>query len=79
MTDRRHSASFAVVTGHNDPTSVRVHIRLEELARAADTLVILMGMRNLESLVERVLAGGRAPDTPAAAVMEGTLPSQQKE
>jgi uroporphyrinogen III methyltransferase/synthase len=36
-----------------------------------------MGMRNLESLVERVLAGGRAPDTPAAAIMEGTLPSQR--
>jgi len=77
LTDRRHSASFAVVTGHNDPTRVRVHTRLEELARAADTLVILMGMRNLESLVERVLAGGRAPDTPAAVVMRGTLPSQR--
>jgi uroporphyrinogen III methyltransferase/synthase len=77
LTDRRHSASFAVVTGHNDPTRVRVHTRLEELARAADTLVIVMGMRNLESLVERVLAGGRPPDTPAAAIMEGTLPSQR--
>jgi len=77
LTDRRYSASFAVVTGHNDPTRVRVHTRLEELARAADTLVILMGMRNLESLVERVLAGGRAPDTPAAVVMKGSLPSQR--
>ena len=27
--------------------------------------------------MERVLAGGRAPDTPAAVVMEGTLPSQR--
>lgn len=77
VTDRRHAASFAVVTGHKDPTKVAAETRWELLARAADTLVILMGMRNLESLVERFLAGGAAPDTPAAVVMNGTLPSQR--
>ena len=77
VTDRRHAASFAVVTGHKDPTKVSEETRWGELATAADTLVILMGMRNLEALVQRILAGGRAPATPAAAVMEGTLPSQR--
>ena len=45
VTDRRHAASFAVVTGHKDPTRVREEIRWAALATAVDTLVILMGMR----------------------------------
>jgi uroporphyrinogen III methyltransferase/synthase len=77
LTDRRHSASFAVVTGHKDPTRVSEDTRWDALGRAVDTLVILMGMRNLEALVERILAGGRSAETPAAAVMNGTLPSQR--
>jgi uroporphyrinogen III methyltransferase/synthase len=77
ITDRRHSASFAVVTGHKDPTRVSAEIRWDELATAADTLVVLMGMRNLESIVGRVLEGGRSPETPSAAVMGGTLPTQR--
>ena len=77
VTDRRHSASFAVVTGHKDPSLPAQQTRWELLARAADTLLILMGMRNLGELVEKLLAGGRAPETPAAAVMSGTLPDQR--
>ena len=77
ITDRRHSASFAVVTGHKDPTRVSKETRWRELATAADTLVILMGMRNLESVVGHLLEGGCAASKPAAAVMNGTLPSQR--
>jgi uroporphyrinogen III methyltransferase/synthase len=77
ITDRRHSASFSVVTGHKDPTRVSKETRWKELATASDTLVILMGMRNLESIVERLLGGGCPASKPAAAVMNGTLPNQQ--
>jgi uroporphyrinogen III methyltransferase/synthase len=77
VTDRRYAASFAVVTGHKDPTRVSEETRWGELATAVDTLVILMGMRKLEELVERLLAGGRDPKTPAAVVMNGTLPAQR--
>ena len=47
------------------------------MAFAADTLVILMGMRNLEALLARLLGAGRSPATPAAAVMDGSLPTQR--
>ncbi len=77
ITDRRKAASFAVVTGHNDPTKVSRETRWDALAHAADTLLILMGMRNLGTIVDRLLAAGRSPDTPAAAVMNGTLPTQR--
>jgi uroporphyrinogen III methyltransferase/synthase len=77
VTDRRHSASFAVVTGHKDPTRVAAATRWAELGRAVDTLVILMGMRNLPEIVSCLLADGKDPDTPAAVVMHGSLPQQQ--
>ena len=77
VTDRRHAASFAVVTGHKDPSRAREELDLEGLARSADTLVVLMGMRNLETIVARILAAGRAPTTPSAAVMLGTTRRQR--
>ena len=77
VTDRRHSASFAVVTGHNDPTRVSRDTRWGELGTAVDTLIILMGMRNMPNIVKELVEGGRAADTPAAAVMQGTLPEQR--
>jgi uroporphyrinogen III methyltransferase/synthase len=77
ITDRRHSASFAVVTGHKDPTRVTAETRWDLLASAADTLIVLMGMRNLDEIVAKLLAAGRAPATPAAVVMNGTLPTQR--
>ncbi|MCP5039943.1 MAG: uroporphyrinogen-III C-methyltransferase [bacterium] len=77
LTDRRHSASFAVVTGHKDPSRVSEATRWKELGTAVDTLVILMGMRKLPELIGRILEGGRAPDTPAAVVMNGTLATQR--
>ncbi len=77
VTDRRYAASFAVVTGHKDPGQVRENVRWAELARAADTLVVLMAMRNLEQILGEILAGGRAPETPAACVMSGTSGAQR--
>lgn len=56
VTDRRFSASFAVVTGHKDPSKVSEATRWRELGSAVDTLVILMGMRNLDSLLGRLLS-----------------------
>jgi uroporphyrinogen III methyltransferase/synthase len=77
LTDRRYSASFAVVTGHKDPTKVSAETRWELLARAADTLVVLMGMKNLAEVAERARAGGLAASTPAAVIENGTLPEQR--
>ena len=77
VTDRRHAASFAVVTGHKDPRESATQVRWGDLARAVDTLVILMGMRTLEGVVAELLAHGSDPATPAAAISEGTLPGQR--
>jgi len=77
ITDRRHAASFAVVTGHRDATRPWTSIRWDRLATGADTLVVVMGMRNLEKIAATLIAEGRAADTPAAVVMEGATPRQR--
>ncbi len=77
LTDRRHAASFAVVTGQAGPLRTGRETPWGALGSAVDTLVILMGMRNLRSIVAQVLEGGRDPQTPAAAVMWGATPRQK--
>lgn len=77
LTDRRHAASVAIVTGHQDPGRPREETRWAELGQAVDTLVILMGMRNLSELVGKLLAGGKDASTPSAAIMHGTLGTQR--
>ena len=41
-------------------------------AAQADTVVAFMALANLEGLVRTLVAAGRAPDTPAAAIANGT-------
>ena len=46
-------------------------------AAEVDTLVLLMGAETLAECAERLVAEGRAPDTPAASVQWGTRPDQR--
>lgn len=46
-------------------------------AKLPGTLIFLMGLSNLDQIVERLLENGKAPDTPAAVVTNGTLPKER--
>jgi len=76
VTHRGLSTHVTVVTGHEDPTKGSSDVDWEALARAGGTLVVLMGAGNLTAIVERLIVGGLAPDTPVAAVRHGTRPDQ---
>jgi uroporphyrinogen III methyltransferase/synthase len=65
-----------IVTGHEDPTKGRSDVDWETLARAGGTLVILMGAARVGDIAARLVAGGRPPETPVAAVRNGTRPDQ---
>jgi uroporphyrin-III C-methyltransferase len=73
-TDRRCGSSIAFVTGH---CAAGRGVDWDRLADATDTLVVLMGLARLSEVVDRLLAGGRRPDCPAAVVSRGTLPDQR--
>jgi uroporphyrinogen III methyltransferase/synthase len=78
VTLRHSSTSFTVVTGHEDPVAgVEGTVDWEAVARVGGTIVILMGVARLRAIAERLIAGGRSPDTPAAAVRWGTRPEPQ--
>jgi uroporphyrinogen III methyltransferase/synthase len=77
VTHRGLASSFAVVTGHEDPTKDESSIDWEYLAKGVDTLVFLMGGANLAEIAERLVECGRAPDTPAAVIRWGTTPNQR--
>lgn len=77
VTHRGLAAMVTFVTGHEDPTKGRSDIPWAELARLPGTLVFLMGVKTLAENCARLLAGGRAPETPAALIQEGTLPTQR--
>ncbi|MDX6377117.1 MAG: uroporphyrinogen methyltransferase / synthase [Gaiellaceae bacterium] len=77
VTHRGLATHFTVVTGHEDPAKGRDDVDWEALARAGGTLVILMGVGGLRDIAGRLIAGGRAADTPVAVVTRGTTPRQE--
>ena len=77
VTHRAVATSFAVVTGHEDPTKGGSNMRWEHLATGVDTLVFLMGVANLPHITARLIENGRPADTPAAVIRWGTKPEQR--
>ncbi|HLE81918.1 MAG TPA: uroporphyrinogen-III C-methyltransferase, partial [Dehalococcoidia bacterium] len=77
VTHRGYTSSFAVITGHEDPTKASSSVDWEKLATGAGTLIFLMGVENLPLIVQQLTACGRRPDTPIALVRWGTWPQQK--
>jgi uroporphyrinogen III methyltransferase/synthase len=76
LTHRQLSSSFAVITGH-EACKTRSSVDWAKLATAVDTLVILMGLKNLPAIVDQLLANGRSPETPVALIRWGTTQEQE--
>ena len=77
LTHRGYASTVAFITGHEDEKKTDSSIRWQELAHGVDTLVFLMGMKNLKEIKNRLIKEGRAPDTPACVIQWGTLPRQR--
>jgi uroporphyrin-III C-methyltransferase len=77
VTHRAFSSSLTIVTGHEDPTKPEAAVDWDWLAASNGTLVILMGLSQLPGIRDRLIAGGRLPETPAAAIAGSTRPDQR--
>jgi uroporphyrinogen III methyltransferase/synthase len=77
VTHRGVSTHFTVVTGHEDPAKARTDVDWASLARVGGTLVILMGVGRIADIARALIDGGRDPQTPVAAVRNGTRPDQR--
>lgn len=76
LTQRGVSSSAAIVTGHEASDKPKSGVNWGALSQAVDTLVILMGLKNLPLIVARLLKAGKPADTPVAVIYRGTLPEQ---
>jgi uroporphyrin-III C-methyltransferase/precorrin-2 dehydrogenase/sirohydrochlorin ferrochelatase len=77
VTHRGVAHEFTVVSGHVPPESPQSLVDWAGLARLRGTLVIMMGLKNLPRIAERLIAEGRPADTPAALVQEGSTDAQR--
>jgi uroporphyrinogen III methyltransferase/synthase len=71
LTHREHSSVVTFITGH-DPDSIDW-----TKTGSVGTIVIYMGLTTFGSIATRLIANGRSPDTPAAAVRWATRPDQE--
>ncbi|MCX6338534.1 MAG: uroporphyrinogen-III C-methyltransferase [Candidatus Aureabacteria bacterium] len=77
LTMRGVSSSVTILTGHEADGGRGRGVDWGRLLRADSTFVVLMGVKNLEEIVNRFLAAGKSPRLPAALIERGTTPLQR--
>jgi uroporphyrinogen III methyltransferase / synthase len=77
VTHRGDASAVAFVTGHEDPEKTESALDWDALAAFPGTLVFYMGVKRLTENAAALIAGGRDPAEPAAAIERGTWPGQR--
>lgn len=78
LTQRGVASAVVFLTGHEDPSKEESSIRWEDYGRLGATLCVYMGMKNLETILRRLQAGGLSADTPAAVIQNATTARQSQ-
>ena len=76
VTTRGHARSFAIMTGQTDPNLPDHRPDFEALANI-DTVVFMMGRRNLRQLAQSLIDAGRGVDTPVTCIQQATMSGQK--
>lgn len=76
VTHRGLSASLHIITAHTKEGGI-ADLDYDALARLGGTLVFLMGASSVPSICKALLERGVSPETPAAAVENGTTARQR--
>src|SRR4051794_7270179 len=77
VTHRDDASAVAFVTGHEDPAKAETALDWDALAAFPGTLVFYMGVKRLAENAAALIAAGRDPREPAAAIERGTWPGQR--
>ncbi len=77
VTHRGVAHEFTVVSGHVAPDSPASLVDWSALGRLRGTIVVLMGLKNLPRIADRLIAEGRPASTPVAVVQEGSTDHQR--
>jgi uroporphyrinogen III methyltransferase/synthase len=77
VTHRGVASSVTIITGHKAIERSESDIAWDKLSTATDTLVILMGLGNLDYVVEQLIKNHRRSSTPVAVITQGTTGYQR--
>lgn len=78
LTHRRYSPSVAIVTGHEGVDNKgEASVNWKKLPGAVDTIVVMMGIGQLEQISRDLIKGGMKPTTKVAIIEKGTTEKQR--
>jgi len=77
VTHRGVESSFTVVTGHDAQSAGGGAVDWKRIAATPGSIVVLMGVGNLEAISGKLIEGGRSPNEPVRVVERATLPGQR--
>jgi len=72
LTHRKFASSVVFVTGHEDAKKSEGVVDWKRLAKAVDTIVIMMGLSRLDVISKKLISGGLSKNTPVAVIQNGT-------
>jgi uroporphyrin-III C-methyltransferase len=72
LTHRDFASSVVFVTGHEDAKKTQGVVDWKKLAKAVDTIVIMMGLSRLDIISKKLISGGLDKNTPVAVIQNGT-------
>jgi uroporphyrinogen III methyltransferase/synthase len=77
VTHRGVASSVTIVTGHKASKGSEPNIAWDKISAVTGTLVILMGLGNLENVVAQLIKNNKPPSAPVAVITHGTTGRQR--
>ena len=77
VTHRGCSSSVTIVTGHDSPSTKSGGVAWDRIAQVPGTIVILMGVANLDFICDALIRAGRSASEPAQVIESATFPEQR--
>ena len=76
LTHRGTASSFTVLTGTEILNSPKKIIGFKGTLPYGDTIIVLMGLKNIENIINVFITEGLSENTPVALIASGTMPKQ---
>ena len=77
LTHREYSSSVVMITGHESNDKERSSIRWSSVSKAADTIVIFMGLDRLRYIISNLINSGLSGETKIAVIENATSNKQR--
>ena len=77
MTHRGLATGVQIITGHSR-NNLELQHDWQKLANEDSTIVVYMGLANIEHISRKLIEAGLPANTPAAAIQDGATPDQRR-